>query len=60
MTQDISPAKSYPIGEAAKILGISARHLLRLATEGMIRYTVNRRNGRKKFSGRELIRFRDL
>lgn len=54
---DIRPTASYPIGEAAEILGISARHLLRLATAGVVKYTISRRNGRKSFSGKELIRY---
>lgn len=54
---DISPTSSWPIGKAAKLLGLSSRHLLRLAAMGYIKYTVNRRNGRKKFSGREIKRF---
>ena len=32
----------YPIGEAAEILGITSRHLLRLAVSGRVRYTINR------------------
>lgn len=47
----------YPIGEAAEILGITSRHLLRLAVSGRVRYTINRFNGRKYFSGKELIRY---
>ena len=47
----------YPIGEAAKLLGISPRHLLRLATEGILRYSVSRKNGKKYFSGKELLRY---
>ena len=50
----------YPIGDAAKMLGID-RSTLRLAAErgrrqGGIDYKVGR-NGRKKFSGRELTRY---
>ena len=54
---NIASTSSYPIGEAAKLLGMSPRHLLRLAASGCIKYTVNRRNGRKRFSGREIKRF---
>ena len=57
---DINPNSSYPIGEAAKMIGITARHLLRLAVGGEIKFTICRRYGRKRFSGRELIRFRNL
>ena len=54
---DIPQSAVYPIGKAAEILGISTRHLLRLATSGVIKFTVNRRNGRKMFSGKELLRY---
>ena len=47
----------YPIGEAAKHLGISPRHLLRLAVAGDIKFTVSRRNAKKYFSGKELLRY---
>lgn len=53
----ISPTASYPIGKAAILLGISPRHLLRLAMEGTVKYTVNRANGKKYFSGKELLRY---
>lgn len=53
---DIKVGARYPIGEAAKILGVSPRHLLRMTTEGLIKYSVNRRNGRKYFLGEELLR----
>lgn len=54
---DILPYSSYPIGEAAEILGISSRHLLRLSVKGAIKYTISRHNGRKYFMGKELIRY---
>lgn len=50
----------YPIGEAAKLLGIN-RHTLLIAAQrgkrnGGLDFKVGR-NGRKKFSGRELLRY---
>lgn len=53
---DIPLTARYSITEAAKILGITARHLYRLARKGEIRYTVSTKTGRKIFSGREIKR----
>lgn len=47
----------YPISEAAAALGYSRRHLLRLADEGLIGFVCSRKNGRKYFTGREILRF---
>lgn len=49
----------YPIGEAAKILGISRRTLLRHSDEGLIQFRLKRSNGRKVFRGSELIRYHE-
>lgn len=54
---DVKASARYPIGEAAKIIGVSPRHLLRIAMDGLIKFGVNRRNGRKYFLGKELLRY---
>lgn len=51
---DIRLDARYPIGEAAKLLGITPRHLLRLANKGVVKYKRNKLNGRKYFLGVEL------
>lgn len=54
---DIPPTARYSITESARLLGITARHLHRLARKGEIKYTVSAKTGRKIFTGKEIMRF---
>lgn len=64
MTAEIAPKFDenawYPIGYAARQLGISRASLLRAAKLGRKRNGIDFKiglNGRKKFLGRELLRY---
>lgn len=47
----------YPVCEASKILGIDRSTLRRHTEEGLIKFTCSRANGRKRYEGRELLRY---
>lgn len=47
----------YPIGEAASVLGINRDTLLRHTKLGLVKCTISRASGRKRYEGRELIRY---
>lgn len=46
----------YPIGKAAKVLDVSRWTLLSKYKAGMIK-AIHSRNGRKYFTGREILRY---
>ena len=56
---NINPKEIYSIGQAACLLGIDRHTLLRHAKDELIRYRVSIASGRKRFSGSDLILYRD-
>ena len=54
-----NPKGWYPIGEAAKALGIDRSTLRRKTTEGVIKCSFKRDTGRKVYRGAELIRYHE-
>lgn len=52
-----NPSGLYPIGEAAQILGINRRTLLRHTMAGDIKCSIRRATGRKVYKGSELIKY---
>jgi len=59
MTVEIQVNESgrYPIGEAAKILGIHRNTLRKYTDEGMIKCGFRRESGKRFYLGSELLRF---
>lgn len=47
----------YPIGEASKILGIDRKTLYRHTIEGVIKCGFRRTNGRRFYTGGEILRY---
>lgn len=53
---NVSVTGWYPIGETARLLGVTRQTILRWCESGQMHYSITRVNGRKKFSGREIRR----
>lgn len=54
---DVVPGGRYPMGEAARLLGVNRCTLREYIERGLIKTGIRRSNGRRFIEGRELRRF---
>lgn len=53
---DVNPQGKYELRHASQIMKVSKSTILRWTSQGLMRCSVRRANGRKVWSGAELIR----
>ena len=56
-SEEVMPRRKYSTSEASEILGVDRSTIRHWADKGYLRYGVSRHNGRRFYTGAELLRF---